>query len=341
MNRLNLILSILPTVLIAGFIAPEVAKAQTVEASCELHYRDTLVGQGPCTASQNGDLVTINATLEGSGQTYSARIDNRSNYGTLTGAGVFTLAEGKLVSNDPTRVIFGNHYELDVFPPGGREAADQEISKGAAAALVGALFAGAVISAATQDDAPAQPATSGPVPALQDLIGVRGRDGEGQLQQRGYTFLKNEKTDTESFSFYSEPSTANCVAVITADGVYREIVYTEPVDCQADDADTRTESFQTVCGVIVDGQTNSYLCDLENTYANTTLTKTVLNYPDITFEYVWGEGNTVTVNSQGANPISATYSTSEGETDIFLDDRTYFYYSDRGAAEFEVQNFQP
>lgn len=319
------------------------ADAQTVEATCELHYRDRLLGTGPCTAEQLDDnTVILDGVVSENGKTYKAIINNRSNYGTLIGAGTFTLAEGKLVSNQPTRVIFGNDYEIDLFLPDSVRASssssEEQLAAGAAGLLIGALFASAL-----SNDAPAPTAgqTSGPVPTLQDLVGVRGRDGETQLQQRGYTFLKTEKTDTESFSFYTEPNTANCVAVITADGAYREIVYTEPVDCEADAADIRTESFQTVCGVIVEGQTTRYLCNVEDVYANTTKTKTVLTYPDISFEYIWGEGDNLTVNSQGANPIQATYSTSEGETDIFFDDKTYFYYSDPQAAQFEVQNFQP
>ena len=42
-----------------------------------------------------------------------------------------------------------------------------------------------------------------------------------------------------------------------------------------------------------------------------------------------------------AAPIPATYSTSEGETDVVFDGKTYFYYSDRGMAAMEIKRFKP
>jgi hypothetical protein len=42
-----------------------------------------------------------------------------------------------------------------------------------------------------------------------------------------------------------------------------------------------------------------------------------------------------------AAPTPATYSLHEGETDILVADKTYFYYSDRGLAAMEVEHFKP
>lgn len=110
------------------------AQAQEFEGTCELHYRDTVIGRGNCTANQVDDTVTVKGLIEENGERYTAIINNRSNYGTLLGAGTFVLAEGKLVSNDATRVIFPNHYELDIF------VSDEEIVKGAAQQLINELF---------------------------------------------------------------------------------------------------------------------------------------------------------------------------------------------------------
>ena len=112
----------------------DVTNAQTIEAKCELHYRDKLIGEGVCTATQTDETVVVKGTVEENGQKYTAIINNKSNYGTLIGAGTFILAEGKLVSNDSTRVIFGNHYELDINVSG------EDIVKGAAQQLIEELF---------------------------------------------------------------------------------------------------------------------------------------------------------------------------------------------------------
>jgi hypothetical protein len=117
--------------ILAGISLP--AMAQQFEGRCELHYRDQIIGEGPCTATQTSDAnqtVTIKRTISENGENYIATINNRSNYGTLIGAGTFTLAEGKLISNDSTCVIFGHHYELDIF------LSDQEVIKGATQQLI-------------------------------------------------------------------------------------------------------------------------------------------------------------------------------------------------------------
>lgn len=233
------------------------AAAQTVEATCELHYRDRILGEGPCTAEQlDNDTVILDGVVSENGKTYKAIINNRSNYGTLIGAGTFTLAEGKLISNEPTRVIFGNDYEIDLILPNSARASvsDQQLAVGAAGLLIGALFASAL-------------------------------DNDG--------------------------------------------------------GNVRTESFQTVCGVIVAGETTEDLCTVEDTYTGNAKTKTVLRYPDIAFEFVWGEGDDVTISYPGSDPQPASYSTSEGETDVFGANTTYFYISDPQLARREVQNFQP
>jgi hypothetical protein len=224
------------TTLVAGALAnvalPVHAQQLNVNARCELHYRDTIIGEGPCTAAQKDNSVVVKGTISENGKSYEAIINNRSNYGTLIGADTFILAEGKLVSNDPTRVLFGNDYELDIIlPSSASTTVSRSSDTGAAAALIAAIFAGAVIGA-TQDSGSAPRQTEGNVTGLQDLVGARGRDAEAAMEQRGYKFLKTEKTDTASYSFWTEPGTNNCVATITSDGVYKEIVYTEPVDCQ-------------------------------------------------------------------------------------------------------------
>ncbi len=79
----------------------------------------------------------------------------------------------------------------------------------------------------------------------------------------------------------------------------------------------KTETFETVCGVIVDGQNYRYLCEVSEQYNGDNKVKTTLRYPDIELQLTWKPDNQVTIDTTGASSIEATYSTSEGETDIF------------------------
>ena len=104
----------------------------------------------------------------------------------------------------------------------------------------------------------------------------------------------------------------------------------------------RSDSFQTVCGVIIDGKTHSYLCTVTEIKGNKGIERTALRFPDQEIQLVWGKGKQVDVLFEGlASATPATYSTDEGETDLFIEDKTYFYYSDRGMAAKAVEHFKP
>ncbi len=40
-----------------------------------------------------------------------------------------------------------------------------------------------------------------PVPNLQDLVDVRGSSGEAELQNRGYEFIRTEKSGDSAYSY--------------------------------------------------------------------------------------------------------------------------------------------
>ena len=184
------------------------------------------------------------------------------------------------------------------------------------------------------------------VPSLQDLIGARGGDGEYQLQQRGYNFVKTEKSGDSAYSYWQESENGQCIVVRTTEGRYASIVYAPASDCQGGghsgggDSYDREDKFDTVCGVIVDGQTHSYRCHAVDFYQGGQKVKTALHYPDMNMRIVWKSGKNVVLHFEGMNPQNATYSTSEGETDIYFEGKTYFYSSDKGKAEWEVKNFR-
>lgn len=66
---------------------------------------------------------------------------------------------------------------------------------------------------------------------LKDLIGVRGRDGESTLEQRGYTFVDVGKTNDASFSYWWHNGSKSCVRVTTRDGNYAAIINVDAGDC--------------------------------------------------------------------------------------------------------------
>jgi hypothetical protein len=80
--------------------------------------------------------------------------------------------------------------------------------------------------------APAIVAAQEPVRNLQDLIGARGGDGEYQMKQRGYSYVRTDKSGGSSYTYWREYRSNRCVTVRTADGRYQSIVYAPDYDCQ-------------------------------------------------------------------------------------------------------------
>jgi len=71
-----------------------------------------------------------------------------------------------------------------------------------------------------------------PATGLQDLIGAKGRDGEYQLQQRGYQFIRTEKSGGNAYSYWQETENGQCITVRTSNGRYASIVYAPAFDCR-------------------------------------------------------------------------------------------------------------
>lgn len=192
-----------------------------------------------------------------------------------------------------------------------------------------------------------------PVRALQDLVGARGSSGETQLEQRGYTWVRTEKSGDSSFTYWREDRTGRCVTVRTADGRYQSLVYTPDADCRGGarqaastdiggaEADKAVpDRFDSVCGVFVGGKQYRYRCKVVDFYRGDRKVRTALHYPDQTIKLVWKSGNTVELRFEGMNPQSVRFASSEGETNFQFEDKTYYYISNKDAARMEVQHFQ-
>jgi hypothetical protein len=186
-----------------------------------------------------------------------------------------------------------------------------------------------------------------PASGLQDLVGAKGSSGEQALQQRGYTFVKGEKSGSDSYTYWRQRQSGQCISVRTAEGRYQSLVTTPSFDCQGGSAggapakgsDAQPSHFATVCGVTVEGKPYRYKCTVDGV-APGKKGKTVLHYPDQNITLDWHGNKRVGVTFEGMKEKQTSYRTSEGSTQFVFEGKTYFYVSDPGAAEMEVKNFR-
>ena len=179
---------------------------------------------------------------------------------------------------------------------------------------------------------------------LQDLIGVRGVDGDNQMERLGYHRLRTDKSGNDFYSYWRDNRTGGCVNVRISEGFIASIVNTPDFDCQGDGGPTgdqsQSDKFTTVCGVVVDCRSYRYRCEVVDVYKGIQLTKTVLHYPDLKIKLLWHGRNSVTVRMEGMHDQETRYSTSESETSFRLSDKTYFYISNKDAARREIGDFR-
>lgn len=183
-----------------------------------------------------------------------------------------------------------------------------------------------------------------PVDHLQDLKGVRGRDGEYQMQQRGYTHVRTEKSDDSAYSFWTDNRDGSCIQVRTTDGRYASIVHTPAADCTEGAsgekvAVEREETFETLCGSAVDGKITRYRCEAIDQFLTNGKKVTILKFPDMEMKFRWHNEKNVGVQREGMETVQAKYNTSNGSHEIFVDGMTYFYVFDREEAERRLQKF--
>jgi hypothetical protein len=184
--------------------------------------------------------------------------------------------------------------------------------------------------------------TASAVPELSDLIGVRGSAAETQMHARGYVGVGGHTEPHASVTYWRKSSDGSCVSVRTADGRYTAIARASAQDCDRAAAATRAVEtpdrggYRTVCGVFVDGKPVRYVCSVVG--GDQRAEPTTLRFPDLVMVLHWLGGNRVRIEMEGSAPLQATWSESEGETDIVSSEKTWFYISNREAAAREVQS---
>ena len=72
---------------------------------------------------------------------------------------------------------------------------------------------------------------TGVTPYVQDLVGARGSSGENVLQERGFVWVKTEKSDSSSYTYWKHNLSGQCISVRTTNGRYASLVKTPPYDC--------------------------------------------------------------------------------------------------------------
>lgn len=197
-------------------------------------------------------------------------------------------------------------------------------------------------SDASKPAAVRQSGSTSAVPELRDLIGVRGSAAETQMHARGYVAVGGHTERNASVTYWRESSHGSCVSVRTADGRYTAIARASAQDCDRAAAATHAVEapdrggYRTVCGVFVDGKPVRSVCSVVG--GDQRAKPTTLRFPDLVMVLHWLGGNRVRIEIEGSAPIEATWSESEGETDIVSPEKTWFYISNREAAAREVES---
>ena len=176
------------------------------------------------------------------------------------------------------------------------------------------------------------------VPNLQDLVGARGGDGERLMGERGYTWVRTDKSDDAAYGYWRDNRSGRCVSVRTSEGRYASIVYTPKADCQGGHGGSagsgeRRDEFPTVCGVAVGGKIHANRCKVVDIYEGDKKTKTEVHFPDQVIHLRWQGGKKVAVHVEGLETRHAEYRRAGDDINWFLDDKTYFYTPDKELAK--------
>jgi hypothetical protein len=67
---------------------------------------------------------------------------------------------------------------------------------------------------------------------LEDMVGARAGQAEGELQRRGYAFIRAETGDDRSYTYWWNARRQQCVTIATMDGRYASVQPTPPPDCR-------------------------------------------------------------------------------------------------------------
>ena len=90
----------------------------------------------------------------------------------------------------------------------------------------------AILTGCTDGGATPPSGNTGATPSVQDLVGARGSSGERVLEERGFVWVKTEKSDDSSYTYWKHGQSGQCLSVRTKDGRYASLVKSPPYDCE-------------------------------------------------------------------------------------------------------------
>jgi hypothetical protein len=67
---------------------------------------------------------------------------------------------------------------------------------------------------------------------LEDMVGARAGQAEAAIQNRGYRYVRGEKGDDRSYTYWWNADRRQCVTISTVDGRYGSLTPTTPPDCR-------------------------------------------------------------------------------------------------------------
>ena len=195
-----------------------------------------------------------------------------------------------------------------------------------------------------------QGASAGQKAEVTDLIGGDAIKAFDTMTARGFKSVDTYTTsDDYVVTWWYNASTGQCANTQSKNGRVSSAAEDRHPKCTeaaaqagggANSAAGTSDSFDTVCGVIVSGKDSAYRCRVTDHYAGSQKTRTTLRFPDQTIELTWQTRNRVGVQFEGMVPKDARYSSSEGETNWVFEGKTYYYFSDTDRARSEVQRLR-
>jgi hypothetical protein len=183
---------------------------------------------------------------------------------------------------------------------------------------------------------------------IKDLIGGDAVKAFDIMTSRGFKSVDTYTTsDDYIVTWWYNASTGQCVNTQSKNSRVTSAAEDRYPKCTeaaggggTSSAGGTSDSFDTVCGVIVGGKDSPYRCRVTDHYAGGQKTRTTLRFPDQTIALTWRQGKRVGLQFEGMVPKEARYSTSEGETNWVFEGKTYYYFSDKDRARSEVQRLR-
>ncbi len=179
---------------------------------------------------------------------------------------------------------------------------------------------------------------------LQGLIDVKASDGESVLRFLGYRFIHTEKSGADSYSFWPLNNSELCIIVRTYEERYAAIFHTSKATCVIKGyprvSAVQREKFASVCGVNKNGGNNSSQCYVVNVNHGARKEKTLLHYPDHTIRLLWLNNSKASAFVDGLVPENVEIFSIEGESSFTLKGNTYYFISNKHAAELEALSFE-